>query len=342
MSRLTPHDAVSAADASGLVTHALSARLPDAAGGAPDWVTLFPTVGRVETRGGRVYQVDPQTLIAAFRADGLELPVDVNHSTDLAAWTGARADAIGWITDLRVEGVALQARVEWLAEGRELLAARKYKYGSPSFSASPAADGAPRVAERLRAWALVTAPALARQPALAHLTPPTAPKDAPMKTIAETLGLAAGATEADCLAALTQRLAGSVPKAAHDLALADLAASAQRLAAIEAERRAARSATALDGALTTRKLTPAERPSLEKLCATDDGLAQVEALLAARPQLLAASGLDKTTPADGDALSVAAVAESARKLVSEAAARGELLSVTDAVARVAGARQIAA
>ena len=35
-------------------------------------------------------------------------------------------------------------------------------------------------------------------------------------------------------------------------------------------------------------------------------------------------------------------AESARKLVSEAAARGELLSGTDAVARVAGARQIAA
>ena len=334
------HDPIASIADAGVAVHALVANLPEATDGAPEWVTLFPKVGDVDTRDGRRYRVDPQRLVAAFAADALDLPVDVNHATEFA-WLGQRSDAVGWIKELKLDSGALKGRVEWLPEGRELLAAKKYRYVSPSFSVDRVAEGAPMPIERLRALALVTAPALARQKALASLSP--APKDGSMKTIAEALGLAQGASEADCLAALAQRLSGAVPKATHDQALADLSAASQRLAAIEGERRAEKVARVLDGALAAKKLTPAERPAIEKLCATDEGLAQVEALLAARPQLLADSGLDQRKPADGGAaLSVASVAERARKLVAEAAQRGELLSVTDAVARVAGERQTVA
>jgi phage I-like protein len=338
---LSPIDAVAQADAAGLVVHALAAQLP-AESDAPSWVTLFPTVGKVETRDGRIYEVDPARIIATFRADGLELPVDVNHATDLAAWTGARADAVGWIKDLRLADGALQARVEWLDEGRALLAAKKYKYGSPSFMAAPAADGAPRPVERLRAWALVTAPALARQTALANLSPHPA-KDPSMKTIAEALGLAGGATEADCLAALNERLTGSVARAVHERALADLTSATDRLSAIEGERRAEKVSRVLDDALAAKKLTPAERPAFEALCATDAGLSQVEALLKARPELLAASWLGNQPPPDGDQLvDLVTLSTQARKLVDEAAARGERLSATEAVERARRGRALAA
>ncbi len=121
----------------------------------------------ISTRDGRSFQVDADRLIRAFQEDGIAVPIDVNHQTDTAAATGGRCDAVGWIEELRVNAGKLEARVDWLDEGKALINERRYRYTSPSFYHSP--DG---LTTRLKAVALVTAPALANQIALASAGSP--------------------------------------------------------------------------------------------------------------------------------------------------------------------------
>lgn len=71
-----------------------------------------------------------------------------------------------------------QFRIDWLAEGRELLAQKRYRDISPPTQATK--DGA---ALRIMAAALVTAPALAQQSALASAHP-SCTSELTMKTIA--------------------------------------------------------------------------------------------------------------------------------------------------------------
>ena len=140
----------------------ISAPLPKAGAEPPTWITIFPQLGRIATRDGRSYDVDAQALIERFEADGLDIPIDINHSTPRAASTGERADAVGWITELSVKNGALQGKVDWLDEGREVLRKRTHRFVSPDFFHTPEGK-----TKWLRAVALVTAPALANQRALA-------------------------------------------------------------------------------------------------------------------------------------------------------------------------------
>ncbi|MFT4099112.1 MAG: phage protease, partial [Rhodoblastus sp.] len=276
-----------AALASGVTLAALPA------GAAPTWITIFPSLGDVACRDGRRFQVDGATLTAAFAADAIDLPIDISHATDVKAPQGERADAMGWVKELKVDGGALLGRVEWTPEGAQLVAEKKYRYTSPSFwhDASNRATG-------LRAVSLVNSPALGNQPALAAADVSRGGKDAhpdqenPMKTIATALGLREDANETACLAALNEKLQGAIPKGVHDKAVADLAAANAQLAAVAKTARDAKVETLIDGALKAKKLLPAEKEHFVALCATDEGLAAVEKLIAARGVALPASGLD--------------------------------------------------
>ena len=67
---------VEQADAAGVALFAAAVPLPED-GSAPEWVTVFPKVGRVETRDGRAFEVSAATLMAAFADDAIKIPVDV-------------------------------------------------------------------------------------------------------------------------------------------------------------------------------------------------------------------------------------------------------------------------
>ena len=85
---------------------------------------------------------DPNCIIAATKHLDMEagLPIDLNHSTDLAAKTGGDAPAVGWIRELRARGTDLLGRVEWSAKGAAAIARGPkgeppaYRYISPVFS----------------------------------------------------------------------------------------------------------------------------------------------------------------------------------------------------------------
>lgn len=297
--------------------HALAAALPASGDAPPEWVTIFPKVGRIETRDGRSYDVDAAALIARFKADGVDVPIDVNHATHHAAKTGARADAVGWIKELRVEGGAVQGRVEWLDEGRSILAAKSYRFVSPDFFHTT--DGR---TTWLRSVALVTAPALGGQKALAAASS----QETQMKDLAAALGLTADANEGALLAALKEHF---VPKKNHDEVVAQLGVASKRLEEIEAASRKARVDALLDGALKEKRMLPAERDHYAHLCATDAGFDSVKALLAARSPALTRSGLDEKTPPEGvdEAPTPTLLAAEANKMVVDGKAPDFLSAV---------------
>ena len=110
-------------------------------------------------RDGRAFSYDPHNLIAAFEANKGPLPIDYEHAQDSKAPKGELAPAAGWITGLEIRENALWANVEWTDCAAEMIAAKEYRFISPSMRL----DGATLVC--LAGAALVNRPAL-KLPAL--------------------------------------------------------------------------------------------------------------------------------------------------------------------------------
>ncbi|WP_457650942.1 phage protease [Profundibacter sp.] len=106
-------------------------RLPEPASDAPEWVHILPkgTVGTGDERGP--YHYDPQKVIAASFATAERLPIDENHSTDLAAPRGEPAPAHGWIVEMEERDDGIWGKVEWTKTGHHLVAGRAYRGLSP-------------------------------------------------------------------------------------------------------------------------------------------------------------------------------------------------------------------
>ncbi len=145
------------ATATGVVTIALAAAAAGAeTSAAPEWIQVMPR-GTITTRDNRTFTFDPEALVARFSADGVEPPVDLNHSSATATPV-----VVGWVKALQARADGLWARVDWLEGGRAALSARTHRYVSPLFHHDT--DGR---ATWLHSVALVAAPALAGLPALA-------------------------------------------------------------------------------------------------------------------------------------------------------------------------------
>lgn len=281
-----------------VLTHVLTILAAGSTEAAPERIMLFPKGGRIGTRDGRSFLVDFARLVARFQADGIKVPLDINHATEILAPKGERADPVGFITALEPEGEALYGRVDWIDPAAAPALLKAYPYVSPAF---PAPKGE---ALWLKSAALVASPALGAQPALAQADPSHTP-ESPMKTVIAALGLADGASEAECLAALTTlKTQGDpalfVPKAVHDEAVARLSSVSGELESLRTSQRTEKVEALLEGALKAKKILPAQRDHYAALCATDVGLAAVEQLLAGAPELLAASGLDGRAAPSGE------------------------------------------
>lgn len=329
----------------------------DASGQAvvPEWIKIAPR-GAATTRDGRAYSFDPEGLVARFVSDKTDLPLDFEHATVRRAAQGEKVDAIGWATELAARPDGLYARVNLLPPARAALQQRTHRYVSPAFHHTDAG-----AATWLHSISLVSAPALSGMPALADtntehrmslkalaaalglaetadepacLAAIAALKAGPAKEVAKALGLPETADGAACLSAIGA-LKGStdvVPRAVHEQALATLSSTTSRVEALETGIRAGKVNDLIEGALKARKITPAQRDSYVALCATDAGLAQVTALLAATPAALSPSGLDALAPSTGDnVVDPVKLAAEAGAYVAEQAALGATVRISDAV-----------
>jgi phage I-like protein len=104
-----------------------------AGGGVPDWVHLVPG-GKFTGEDGRgpYTLADPQAVIAASMA-AERLPVDENHSTDLAGPKGEPSPARGWIVGMEARDDGIWGHVEWTQAGQALMADKAYRGLSPVF-----------------------------------------------------------------------------------------------------------------------------------------------------------------------------------------------------------------
>ncbi|MDG4811665.1 phage protease [Hydrogenovibrio sp. 3SP14C1] len=100
----------------------------------PDWIELIPAGDLVTGRDGRSWKnTNPQKIIQSFVDNQADIPVDIEHATELKAPQGDPAPAIGWIKALEIRDGAVFGRVEWTESGRLIVASKQYRYLSPVF-----------------------------------------------------------------------------------------------------------------------------------------------------------------------------------------------------------------
>ncbi|UIY44134.1 phage protease [Methylobacterium radiotolerans] len=318
-----------------------------AAGAGPEWIKVTPR-GPVKTRDGRTYSFNPEALAARFDADKVEVPVDVDHGLALRATKGERVDAVGYAAALQARDDGTYARINWLDGGLSVLQAKTHRYVSPSFPHDAAGNAA-----WLHSISLVAAPALS-MPALLHAL---GYSESPMKQIAKALGLAEDADETACLAALGKVLnpvakalglaetsdmqaclsaIGTIKAGGSDLVAtlqSQLASTTSLVGELQKSARDRDVNELLEGALKEKKIAPAQREHLASLCATDEGLKGVRAMLAATAPGLQASGLDGLQPDDGSAgHDPVTLAAKARSIQDEREKVGAPISMSEAVA----------
>lgn len=238
---------------------------PPKSGGA-QWVHLL-THGEMSARDGRRFVLADAAAVVErtlARAGKAHLPIDYEHQTDLAAENGRPAPAAGWISQLSVRADGIWALVDWTAKARAMLAAREYRYISPTFMADKD-TGTVRVI--LRA-ALTNNPAL-ELTALASARLNGEPTMKLPIEITKALGLLETATADDAVTAI-KALSGPTPEMASTLAA--MATVVKELNALK-QSSGSRNVTAkVDTAMKSGVFPPALRGWAMELCSSNEAL----------------------------------------------------------------------
>lgn len=283
-------------------------------GELPEWVTLIPA-GAVVGRDGRSWNNSrPDRVIASFSELARDLPIDIEHSTELKAPKGEPAPAVGWVKNLEERNGEIWGRVEWNATGQRLVGGQEYRYLSPVIIYEK--DSGTIVG--LTSVGITNQPNL-KLPALNSEQGGNAPKESIMlKAVLAALALPENASEAEALAkigSLKSELAVAtnraenpslekfVPRADYDAALGKATNAEQQLAQIKKDQLEAAVNAAIDQALKDGKITPATAEYHKAQCRQDGGLERFVAYCAAAPTIGGDSGLGgKTAGADSKAL----------------------------------------
>lgn len=239
----------------------------------PEWVHLVPagTFSGVDGRGPYAMQ-SPEVVVASLKA-GDKLPIDENHSIDVAAPKGEPSPARGWIVELQSRADGVWGRVEWTAAGRALVADKAYRGISPALAVDPESRRTVRGVARA---SLVNAPNLHQLTSLHNRSYDLMD----LTKLAAALGLAADASEAAILAAIgAQKLAITTHQAqtasvAAALGMADGATAEAVVVELQARTADAPKLTAVQAGLKAvgvdwAKATPAQIEMHLRGAATD-------------------------------------------------------------------------
>ncbi|WP_052023450.1 phage protease [Rhizobium sp. PDO1-076] len=181
----------------------------------PEWLHVLPS-GRFTGVDGRgpYFLENPDEVVGRFNSEGRKLPIDENHSTDLAGKQGFSSPARGWIVEMQSRTDGIWARVEWTPAGHSLMGEKAYGYLSPVFT-HPRKP--PFVVQRLQSVALTNDPNLTSLTSL-HSTSMENTMD--LEALRKALGLPETADDAAIIAAAH---AAHTAQAAHTALLPRLA-----------------------------------------------------------------------------------------------------------------------
>lgn len=132
--------------------------------GQDGWIKIAPR-GQFTTRDGRSMTVIPETLLARFAADAVDIPIDIDHAIAKKTIFGDSAPAVGWISRMEARPDGLYGFASWLEHGRATLAARTHRYISPTLKLDTS-----NVAVWIHSVSLVAAPAVS-MPVVASAQP---------------------------------------------------------------------------------------------------------------------------------------------------------------------------
>ena len=271
----------------------------------PRWIQLIPA-GEFRGRDGRgpFRLADPARVIANTLALRMEagIPVDFDHATEFSTVQGRPAPAAGWIDALAVRNGAVWGRVEWTPRGAAALSERQYRYLSPVFQFAP--DG--EVIRLLRAG-LTNNPNLYLTAVCAARNPD---EEKQMETLLDELRAILGMDEEADAGALLARVRQLVEAAsagerdgrngaaatasnqafdpANYVAMADFQRTLSELNALRAARAREQAENAVDEAIRSGRLIPAQREWAIAYCQADlNGFTE---FMARQPALVARTG----------------------------------------------------
>lgn len=277
-------------------------------GNAPEWIELLPAGQIVTGRDGRTWINDrPDIVLGSFAAEGKDLPIDWEHSSELRAPDGETAPAAGWIKEMEARDGGVWGRVEWTGKGAASITSREYRYLSPVF----------RYEMESRRIFRITSCGLTNQPNLFlnalnrvdHQEVVMTREQ--MDQLCKMCGIAAGSSAAEILAACKKccdkamnheqpSLDSFVPRADYDKALNRATSAESSLLTITAAEQDKAINTEIDAALAAGKITPATKEYHVAQCRQEGGLDRFKAFAQAAPVVAPASGLDGKSPAATD------------------------------------------
>lgn len=278
-------------------------------GGAPEWIELLPAGQIITGRDGRTWINDrPDIILASFAAEGKDLPIDWEHSTQLRAPNGEQSPAAGWIKAIELRDGSMWGRVEWTDKGAASIASREYRYISPVFNFEIESNRIFRIASC----------GLTNQPNL-YLNALNQQKESTMDLaqLLVSLGLPATATFIEALnhiakmkdqhaTALNQAqnppLDKFVPRADYATALNRATAAEDKLKGIETANLETAINTEIDAALAAGKITPATKDYHVGQCRQEGGLERFKAFAQVAPVVAADSALEGKILPTGTAL----------------------------------------
>jgi len=276
-------------------------------GTAPEWIELLPAGQVITGRDGRTWiNEQPEAVLAAFAAEGKDIPIDWEHSSELKAREGEEAPAAAWIKQMEIrDGGSIWGRVEWTARGAASVSSKEYRYLSPVF----AFDIQSRRIMRITSCGLTNQPNLYLDALNRAQTKEESPMD--LAQLLAALGLPPTATFAEALNHITKvkgELATAlnsaqsppldkfVPRADYDTALNRATAAESKLADQAKARLETAINTEIDAALKAGKITPATKDYHIASCRAEGGLERFKAFVAAAPAIAGDSNLDDKDP----------------------------------------------
>lgn len=275
----------------------------------PDRLELIPA-GAFSGLDGRGWNNPfPESVIERTRAVGRDIPIDIEHATELKGPQGEAAPAQGWLRldSLEVIDGAIWGTVEWNNSGRALLGDKAYRYYSPAFLF--AEDGEVR---SIKSVGLTNTQNLSQLPALNSQQPEEGGADdmSLPAAIRQALGLKDDANEAEAVQAI-----GTL-KSDHQVALnradtpdpekfvtkADYELALNRAATAETSLKGLRDAeitAEIDGAVKAGKVAPASKDYHLAICQQEGGLEKFREFIKSAPVVVGSQGVGGKKP-EGD------------------------------------------
>ncbi|WNJ96546.1 phage protease [Vibrio ruber] len=269
-------------------------------GDVPEWIQLLPA-GQMTGNDGRSFvNSNPQQVIIYWQAIGRDIPLDIEHATEIKAPKGEPAPAQGWFDKLEVRDGEVWAHLTPNPSGIATIANREYRYISPAFYHDSEGN-----ILGLSSVGLTNKPNL-KLPALNHQQEKQ-PMPIPA-AIAVALSLnSETATEHEAVNAINKLkddtqlalnraenpdLEKFIPKETYELAL-------NRATEAEAkvkERQEADITALVDTAITEGKIAPANKEMYLAACRAEGGIEKFQAFAKSAPKLVSDTHQHDKTP----------------------------------------------